>query len=342
MLVYRDLHELLTWSLELVDDPRLAGHPRRSAALAAASSAAWLVGDMDRSIVLADRAIADAPTPEASLRARIVRASTALFRDDPLVAADLWQEVGDEHEPYAAWVLGPAALAAHYGGDGARARALLERATVAGEQHGPPCHQAFTIYTAAEMEASTDPDLAVEHYGEAIALAGSVGATFVAGVASVGLVRLWGAAGRVHPALEGYRTLLAGWRRSGHWTQMWTTARNLATLLAEVGQPDAAVTLLAAADASTEAADVQVEVVAAELAAVRAELVERLGAERVGALQARAARMPRGRRGRRGAGRHRRRPGVTAGLGDRHTRAGVDVGVGPRPVSPAGRCARDR
>ena len=70
----------------------------------------------------------------------------------------------------------------------------------------------------------------------------------------------------------------------------------------------------------------QVDAVAAELAAVHAELVERLGAERVGALQARAARMPRGRRGRRGAGGHRRRPGVTAGLGDRHPGRAWTVG----------------
>ena len=125
-------------------------------------------------------------------------------------------------------------------------------------------------------------------------MARSVGATFVDGVASVGLVRLWGASGRTRAALEGYRTLLPDWRRSGHWTQVWTTLRNLAILLSQAGQPEAATVLLAAADGAPEAAEVQIGVVADELAAVESALVATLGGPQVATLQSQAADLPRG------------------------------------------------
>jgi hypothetical protein len=159
---------------------------------------------------------------------------------------------------------------------------------------GCPSYRAFALYTAAEMAAGPDPEGAADLYGQAITLARSVGATFIEGVASVGLVRVWSATGRPRRALDGYRTLLPAWRRSGHWTQVWTTLRNLATLLADAGQHEAAVTLLAAADAAPEAPDVQLDVVAAELATVEDGLVEALGPDRVASLRTAAGALPRG------------------------------------------------
>ncbi len=291
---YRDLPEVSEWALELAADPRMPGHPLRVAVVGTAASSAWRLGDIDGASALSERALAEATTAEEARRARAVQGMTTLFRGDPLVAADLWERVAGETDHDSALFSAPAALAAHYGGDDERARDLLARARVTLTRHGSPSNQAFAVYTAAEMAAGTDPDHAVELYGEAIALARSVGATFVDGVASVGLVRLWGASGRTRAALEGYRTLLPDWRRSGHWTQVWTTLRNLAILLSSAGQPEAAVTLLAAADGAAEAAEVRIGVVADELAAVEAALVATLGGPQVEALRIRAARLPRG------------------------------------------------
>ena len=235
------------------------------------------------------------PRPRRRAGARAMQGMTTLFRGDPLVAADLWESVAEETDQDGAIFYAPAALAAQYGGDDDRARALLD-----------PCpRDARTARVAVQPGASpstprprwppgTDPDRALELYGEAIALARSVGATFVDGVASVGLVRLWGASGRTRAALEGYRTLLPDWRRSGHWTQVWTTLRNLAILLSGAGQPEAATVLLAAADGAPEAAEVQIGVVADELAAVESALVATLGGPQVATLQSRAANLPRG------------------------------------------------
>jgi predicted ATPase/DNA-binding SARP family transcriptional activator len=291
---YRDLTDVAGWAIELAGDPALADHPRRADVLGAAASSSWLQGRLDDSMRLAEAAIAASPTPAGSVRARGALPSVILFRGDPADAADQWEAAARLAPDAGAKYLGPAALAAWYGGQDDRARDLLGRAMTATDRLGCPSYRAFALYTAAEMAAGTDPEAAADLYGQAITLARSVGATFVEGVASVGLVRVWGATGRPRRALEGYRTLLPAWRRSGHWTQVWTTLRNLATLLADAGQHEAAVTLLAAADAAPEAPDVQVDVVAAELAAVEDALVEALGPDRVAALRTAAGALPRG------------------------------------------------
>jgi tetratricopeptide (TPR) repeat protein len=119
-------------------------------------------------------------------------------------------------------------VCAGYAGDEVRARTLLDRAFAAIDVSGVVSHRGFAHYAAAELAAATDPDAAIEHYGRAIELARSSGASLIEAIASVGLVRLWVAAGQVGRALEGYRRLLVDLRRSGHWTQLWTTLRNLA------------------------------------------------------------------------------------------------------------------
>jgi len=282
---YRDLPDVAGWAIELAGDPALAGHPRRAEVLGAAASSSWLQGRLDESARLADESVAAATTPAETARAAGAQAAATLFRGDPAVAADQWEAAAPLTPAGGAKFLPAAGLAAHYGGDDQRARDLLARGMAATEAQGAPSYWAFALYTAAEMASGTDPETAVDLYGRAITLARSVGATFVEGVSSVGLVRLWGATGHRRRALEGYRSLLASWRRSGHWTQVWTTLRNLATLLAAAGQHEAAVTLLAAADAAPEAPAVRVDVVAAELAALEDGLAESLGPDRVASLR---------------------------------------------------------
>ena len=217
----------------------------------------------------------------------------ALFQGDPRTACEQWLTVTDLTPADGGRYLPPAALAAGYAGDVDRARSLLDRAIGAADALGAPSHRAFAVYAAAEMAAGPDPDAATDLYGRAIELARRSGATFVEGVASVGVVRLWGASGRTRQALEGYRRLIHDWQRAGHWTQMWTTLRNAVAPLADAGQPEAAALALAAADAAPEAALVTVDVVAAELAALDERLRRDLGPTRAAALRDRAARMPR-------------------------------------------------
>jgi hypothetical protein len=148
---------------------------------------------------------------------------------------------------------------------------------LAPDARAAPSVRAFAVYTLAEMLAAGDPEAAAERYGEAIALAAGCNATFVEGVAQVGLVRLWAAGGRDRQALAGYRTLLESWRRAGHWTQLWTTLRNLAGPLADAGRGETAAMVLAAADVAPEAPLVTVPAVADDLAALVTRLRSEMG-----------------------------------------------------------------
>jgi predicted ATPase/DNA-binding SARP family transcriptional activator len=291
---YRDLQDLSDWAIELASDARLGAHPREVEVTGAAARSAWRRGDLDLAVRLARAAVARADRPSDAARAMDALATVALFRGDPLAACDGWLAAAESGaDPRGATTLGPAALGAAYAGDTRRARALLDRAFAATGAGAAPSHQAFAHYTAAEIEAGPNPDAAAELYGRAIELARLSGATFVEGVASVGLVRLWADRGRTRQALEGYRALLGDWRRAGHWTQMWTTLRNLAVLLAEAGEPEAAALIVAAADAAPEAALVTVDVVAAELVAMTERVAAELGPGRVTTLRDRAAELPR-------------------------------------------------
>jgi len=292
---WRDVPEVSAWALELADDPALATHPQRAEAWGAAAHSAWRRGDLDRADGLAHRAIEEAAGPETRHHAEFALAAVHLFRGDGAGARDLWLAAAENMHGRDAGVYASAALGALYAGDEDGARALVDSALDATQAQGSLSDQAFAHYAAAELAAGSDPEAAIELYRRAIELARPAGGTFVHGVASVGLVRLWAASGRTAEALSGYRTLIEDWRRAGHWTQMWTTLRNLALVLADTGQPETAAVLLGAADAAPEAPMVSVPAVRAEMDAVEERITAELGADRVAAARSRGAALPRGR-----------------------------------------------
>ena len=83
---------------------------------------------------------------------------------------------------------------------------------------------------------------AQQHYREALELSELSGATFLHGVAAVGLVSVQAAAGETEAALRGYGELIDYWERTGGWTQQWTTLRNLADLLDRLDDHDTGIT----------------------------------------------------------------------------------------------------
>jgi tetratricopeptide (TPR) repeat protein len=94
---------------------------------------------------------------------------------------------------------------------------------------------------------------AEEQYVRAIDLARTTGATFIVGVASVGLQTRRAASGRTDEALRGYRQLIDYWSRTGNWNHQWTTLRNLADLLRRLDAHESATLLDAAADQAPDA-----------------------------------------------------------------------------------------
>lgn len=147
--------------------------------------------------------------------------------------------------------VGLAALASVYAGDLDRATGFHDRMAAVAVS---PTMRGFAAYIAGEIDnAAGRPDRAEESYTSALDLARTSGATFLVGITSVGLVTARAAAGRVGDALVGYREVIDYWQAAGNWTHQWVTLRNLADLLAALGDPEPAALLRAAADQAPDA-----------------------------------------------------------------------------------------
>ncbi|CAN5345216.1 BTAD domain-containing putative transcriptional regulator [soil metagenome] len=261
---WRDLRELWTWALELADDPQLTDHPQHGALLGHAAEAARLTGDLDLAIRLADEALAAAKMrgldPQDIHRALSARASVAHFRGDFDAARDDWLLAAEHHPSASGALVASAALAAAYSGKPDNARALLARAHEANSQSKVPSHAAFVAYVEGELRTASNTKEAVPYYLEAIQTSRETGASFVEGVARVSLASARIRLGDVAGAASGFAYLLGYWRRTGHVTQLWTTARNAANLLGDTGHSRIAALLLICADADPGAAAVGPEI----------------------------------------------------------------------------------
>jgi predicted ATPase/DNA-binding SARP family transcriptional activator len=251
MGTWRDLREIWSWLVQLADDPLLAERPERVLVTSLAADAARLAGDFSTVARLADRAVALADeTTESThvMRAWSARAAVAHFAGDFSLATEQWLRAAEPPSPESGSFTCSAALAATYGGDMDKARLLLDRAAVLMTSVGSPSQHAFRSYVEAEWRSPAGIEDPTPHYRRAIELASHSGAHFVEGVARVSLAASQRRAGDLAAAADGYADLLSGWRRTGHNTQLWTTARNAAELLAATGRTEAGALLLAAAE----------------------------------------------------------------------------------------------
>jgi predicted ATPase/DNA-binding SARP family transcriptional activator len=249
---WRDLTEAWEWSLELADDPGIESHDLASSLLGIAAATAWGRADLDRAESLARRGLA--PAGPGAWRCHAALCLVALSRGQ-LAAAVEYGERAAAQSDRPDQSLGVAALAAAYAGDfDAAARLCARFAAVVSS----PTLRAFHAYVVAEIAAAQNrPDVAELRYSEALKLARSSGSSFVAGIAGVGLLSLHARTGRVTEALRGYADLLDYWERTGGWVQQWTTLRNLARLLEQLGDEATAEWLDAAADSAPDAPPAQ-------------------------------------------------------------------------------------
>ncbi|MEE4024479.1 BTAD domain-containing putative transcriptional regulator [Gordonia sp. PKS22-38] len=247
-IAYRDLMELRQWTLELADDPALAGHPRAGVVLAAAAETTYHQGDFARAARLAESALAAADGVDKWVALAVLsvvdlaRGAWDACIEHALAASAL---IGGRD------LLGIAALARAYSGDLAGAKRLNERGAA---QAVAPSMRSWAAYVDGEIAGCAgDGDAAQAHYLVAIDLAEQCGATFLVGVASVGLQSARAASGRTDEALRGYRDVIDYFTRTGNWTHLWTTLRNLAGLLRDLGDATTASLLSDAADAAPDA-----------------------------------------------------------------------------------------
>ncbi len=249
-VAYRDLIEIRDWAEELADDPALDACPHASAVLGTAAEAAYHRGDFHKADRLARTGLEKATGDAGSWHCLSALSVTDLARGayDDVVEHSLAAAVlaGPQREN-----LGIAALARAYAGDLDAARRLNDRGRTGAVS---PSMISFCAYVAGEIESRADNgEPAERHYVRAIDLARTSGATFLVGVATVGLLSVRAGAGRVHEALGGYRDVVEYFARSGNWTHLWVTLRNLADLLRALGDDEPAALIDAAAAQAPDA-----------------------------------------------------------------------------------------
>jgi tetratricopeptide (TPR) repeat protein len=169
------------------------------------------------------------------------------------------------------------ALAALYGGNAETARELNDRVGAASTN---PSMQALYEYVAGEIDSATGNSEGAEaHYARAIELSRASGGTFGAAIASVGLLTMQAEAGRTGDALRGYLEVIDYFERSGFWTPLWTTLRNLAQLLGALGSQEPALFILVAAAHAPEASAMSDDAITQASGAIDQDTAARIRAE---------------------------------------------------------------
>lgn len=240
--------EFTGWADELVAQEAIADSPHAPVLHAAAAVSAWRSGDLRRAEELARTGVAlgtghDDPARRLAFEAL---GDVATFEGrlgdaaDHFAASVRLARIGDDPDTEALG-LASLALVRAYGGEVDAALARVGEAanvTDAGD-----AVQAFVRYAQGECLADTDPRSAISLVDEAAGLARAAGAWFVDGVARVTSASLQARHGEPLEALPAFADLVDHWRGSGSWQQQWTTLRNLAELLVQVGAEDAAVAM---------------------------------------------------------------------------------------------------
>jgi predicted ATPase/DNA-binding SARP family transcriptional activator len=280
--------ELLGWADDALAMDGVEALPTAPHVHAAAATVAWMAGDLERARRLAEQGTSLASDRDDAGRIRALEAAgdVAIFEgrlvDAEAAATEVVRLARHQQDPDAETNgLAAVAITRAYTGRPAEAADAADDAARAAARAGPAVH-AFARYAQGECRAESDPDTALAHVQEAARLAADCGAWFVEGVARVTAASLRARHGDPAEAAASYAALLRHWRRSGNWTQQWTTLRNVAELLARREVDEAAVVIAAAAETDPSAAPTfgaESDRLDQVLAAAR----QRLGNERSGA-----------------------------------------------------------
>ncbi|MDP8927962.1 MAG: hypothetical protein M3O70_05105, partial [Actinomycetota bacterium] len=255
---WRLLDQVLRWAEEATSMPTAAEHELAPLALAAAARAASNRGRLDDAMALAGLGLDGAPDTRDPRRVFPLRAlSLAAFFAGRLDESEqlelevlrLAEAVGDAQNMIEA--LGMQALIATYGGDPDVGVDLAQQACRHADHLGNTHMRAFSLYCRGEALTRCAPDEALSDLEQSEALARSVGARLIEGVALVSIGSLRAGRGEPTAALHALRRAVNYWRHGGDWTHQWTTLRNLLFLFVRLGEDEAAATLLGAAETTT-------------------------------------------------------------------------------------------
>jgi predicted ATPase/DNA-binding SARP family transcriptional activator len=246
-----DAHLELIGQLRRLADAAPGPPEVRARCALAAGGACWMHGDVDEADRLLDSALGLLPTghPQRWV-AHLFRGMNRMYRGNVAgVEADADALLDDPAAPE--WAVATAvcdtALIHVFTGGGERAERWMSAHAALLDRFGAV--DGFAAYTRGEMVAARDPEAALHWFEQAYRQCAAAGHTYNRDVAAVGRAAALLRTGRRRPAADACRQLIRTLRSAGMWPQVWTTVRLAAELLADLGDPEPAATLLAAADA---------------------------------------------------------------------------------------------
>lgn len=231
--------EAAGWVMETAERFARVECPATEPALAAAVTAAWMSGDLDRAGNVATRAgeIAKrSDDPRSGMWAAQALGDVAHFSGD--------MEAGFAHFSKGAAIaeacedrlrsvtsLAEAAIAAGYVGRFDEARELISKSLRHLGDDGAPAIRSWVRYCEGEALADDDPAHALNALAESLDLARRSDSPFVSGVAGLTHASLQIRTGDPTAATAGIVDLIQLWRGSGAWVQQWITLRTVVELL---------------------------------------------------------------------------------------------------------------
>ncbi len=248
--------EILSWSEALLDLPGAAAHRLLPVVLGSAAVRRMHRGEMDIAGQYAERALALCPDGDDLRRALATEALGGICLltgdldgaiDYCVAVARLWRLAG--YEQGEVWSFGTQIVIAGKRGDLPRVRTLVDEAHAIAERTGNPTTKTLVSYAHGEALLENDPAQALEPLGEALESARAAGNLFMTGNSLVSNTSLRGRHGDPNLALPLFADLIEHWHRSGGWTQLWLTLRNLVELVSRLGAYDDAAVLYGACDA---------------------------------------------------------------------------------------------
>ena len=292
-------YEVVDWAEAVLAMDAAADHSLRPTALAVVGYGAFVRGELDRAVEIADHAV--------DLRERLGVESCGL--PERVLGNALFYQ--GRSEAAVEWITRMADVARTSGRTGRLAHALYmqsvartsigdqrggallaEEALFVSEATGSATAMSQAAYAAGLAAAHASPDEALRLLEESAQLADTVGNKWMRSFAMTEAMWLRARRGEFEEALTGYREVVGTWFRGGDWANQWLSLRHLAGILATTGRDEEAALLSGAVQAAGAAAALPFAPIDAdELADLTQDLADRLGRDALAAAGRRGASM---------------------------------------------------
>lgn len=264
--------------------PDASAHDGWPGVLTVLTHCAWMRGDLDGAEAMASEALAS--IPDDGDRRRVLPlfelGIVSLFQGrlhQAIEISEVAAQIALRHDARveASACLGSAVLGHLYSGDAETALQIIDARS--GDLDG--CDEFIAVvkdYEHAEVLSHIDPDRALSLLEGLLERSQAANLPFNYGISLTTAASLHARQGNTSRSLELFAELVEHHRLNAMWIQQWTGIRNLVELFGSIGAEADALVLLAAAEAS-EAAPPTFGEQGARLAALSADLEDRLGPE---------------------------------------------------------------